>query len=128
MGVVGVLLDVVPGRGEEFVEYGGVDRGRVGDHLAGRDLQHPERPSEELPGRVGVTPHGDQDVDDLPVLVDGPVDVAPDSVDLHVGLVAEPPVAWGVAAEPGGVGQQWGEALHPPVDGDVVDLDAAFEQ
>ena len=126
--VVGVLLDVVPGRGEEFVEYGGVDRGRVGDHLAGRDLQHPERPSEELPGRVGVTPHGDQDVDDLPVLVDGPVDVAPDSVDLHVGLVAEPPVAWGVAAEPGGVSQQWGEALHPPVDGDVVDLDATFEQ
>jgi hypothetical protein len=86
-GGVGVLLDVVPGRGEEFVEYGGVDRGRVGDHLAGRDLRHPERPSEELPGRVGVTPHADQDVDDLPVLVDGPVDVAPDSVDLPSGPV-----------------------------------------
>jgi hypothetical protein len=33
-----------------------------------------------------------------------------------------------VAAEPGGVGQQRREPLHPPVDGDVVDLDAAFDQ
>jgi hypothetical protein len=33
-----------------------------------------------------------------------------------------------VAAESGGVGQQRREALHPPVDGDVVDLDAAFDQ
>jgi hypothetical protein len=31
-----------------------------------------------------------------------------------------------MAAGPGGVGQQRREALHPPVDGDVVDLDAAF--
>jgi hypothetical protein len=31
-----------------------------------------------------------------------------------------------VAGEPGGVGQQRDEPLHPPIDRDVVDLDAAF--
>src|SRR5437773_2850788 len=34
----------------------------------------------------------------------------------------------GVAAEPGRVGQQRSEPLHPPVDGDVVDLDATLDQ
>jgi hypothetical protein len=28
----------------------------------------------------------------------------------------------------GDVGQQWGEPLHAPVNGDVVDLDAALDQ
>jgi hypothetical protein len=31
-----------------------------------------------------------------------------------------------VPSEPGGVGQQRGKSLHPAVDRDVVDLDAAF--
>jgi hypothetical protein len=33
-----------------------------------------------------------------------------------------------VAGESGGVGQQRGEPLHPPVDGDVVDLNTALDQ
>jgi len=37
-----------------------------------------------------------------------------------------PAVANSVSAGPGRVGQQRGEPLHPPVDGDVVDLDAAL--
>jgi hypothetical protein len=39
-----------------------------------------------------------------PVLVGGPVDVAPDTVDLHLGLVHEPAVGGRVPAEPGGIG------------------------
>jgi hypothetical protein len=35
-------------------------------------------------------------------------------------------MADGVAAGPGGVGEQRREPHHPPVDGDVVDLDAAL--
>jgi hypothetical protein len=31
-----------------------------------------------------------------------------------------------MSAGPGSLGEQAAEALHPPVDGDVVDLDAAF--
>jgi len=57
------------------------------------------------------------------VLVDGPVDVPPFAGDLHVGLVDEPTVADCVPTRPGCIGQKWREALHPPVDGDVVDLD-----
>jgi hypothetical protein len=33
-----------------------------------------------------------------------------------------------VASEPGGVGQQRREPLHPAIDRDVVDLDPAFGQ
>jgi len=33
-----------------------------------------------------------------------------------------------VPAEPGRVGQQWGEALHPAEDGDVVGLDTTLKQ
>jgi hypothetical protein len=33
-----------------------------------------------------------------------------------------------VAAEPGSVGQQRGEPLHPPEDGDMVDLHTALDQ
>jgi hypothetical protein len=33
-----------------------------------------------------------------------------------------------VTAEPGGVGQQRGEPLHPAEHGDVVNLDAALDQ
>jgi len=31
-------------------------------------------------------------------------------------------------AEPGGVGEQWGRPLHPPVHGDVIDFHAAFDE
>jgi hypothetical protein len=60
------------------------------------------------------------------VLVDDPVDVAPLSGDLHVGLVHEPAIAAGVAARPSRVDEQRREALHPPVHGHVVDLDPAL--
>src|SRR3954447_2219081 len=68
-----------------------------------------------------VTPHLD-----LAVLVDGSVDVAPDAVDFDVRVVDVPTVARRVAGDSGGVGEQRGEPVHPPVDGDVVDPDAAF--
>jgi DNA-binding transcriptional LysR family regulator len=45
---------------------------------------------EEPAGTVDVPPAADEHVDDLPVLIDGPVDVAPDTVDLEVCLVDEP--------------------------------------
>jgi hypothetical protein len=62
------------------------------------------------------------------VLVDRPVDEAPRAVDLDVGLVDEPAVTGRVPGEPGGVGQQRGEPLHPAVDRHVVDLDPAFAE
>jgi hypothetical protein len=81
-------------------------------------------------GCLGVAPRGDIDVDDLAELVDGPVDIPPLAPplagDLHIRLVDLPAIADAVAAGPGGVGQQRRESQHPPVDGDVVDLDATL--
>jgi hypothetical protein len=37
-----------------------------------------------------------------------------------------PAVADGLSAGPSSLGEQAGEADYPPVDGDVVDLDATF--
>jgi hypothetical protein len=46
--------------------------------------------------------------------------------DLDVGLVDLPAVTDSVPTGPGSLGEQRGEPLNPPVDGDVVDLDPAL--
>ncbi len=83
---------------------------------------------EELAGGDDVASFRDVHVDDLAVLVVSPVYVAPDAADFDVGLVNEPPVTCRVAAGPDRFDEHSGrgEALYPPVDGDVVDFDAAF--
>jgi hypothetical protein len=81
---------------------------------------------EEAAGSPPVTLGGDKDIDDLAELVDGAGHVAPPAGDLHVGLIHLPAVPDGVPAGSGSLGEQRREPLHPAVDGDVVDLDAAF--
>ena len=43
-----------------------------------------------------------------------------------MGLIHLPAISDPMAAGPGGLSEQRREPLHPPVDGDVVDLDTAF--
>jgi hypothetical protein len=118
----------MPRRRCQVLDHGRVDRGRVGNDLDRCHLQRSESSLEE-PARRGRIPAGrDQHVDDLPVLVDGPVDVAPDTVYPDICFVHVPPVARCVASEPGGVGQQRSEPLDPPEHRDVVDLDTALDQ
>jgi hypothetical protein len=81
---------------------------------------------EEPVRRFAVSPGRRVHVDDLPELVDRPIQVDPPSGDLDVGLVHMPAVADPVPAESGRIGQQWREPLHPPVHRDVIHLDAAF--
>ncbi len=81
---------------------------------------------EELRGSCDVASFRHVHVDDLAVLIHGPVHVAPHTGDLDVGLVDEPAVTDAVTTRPRRVDEQRCEALHPPVDGDVIDLDAAF--
>jgi hypothetical protein len=71
---------------------------------------------------------GQHDVDDLPVLVDRPVQIPPPAGDLDVGLIDEPPVPGGVSERAGGTGEECCESLDPPVHGDMVDVDAALGQ
>ncbi len=71
-----------------------VDRARQRRSLVGHDLfwfaMRVERGREELSGGSQVAAGRDVDVDDLTVLVDGPIHVPPPACDLHVGLVHEP--------------------------------------
>ena len=96
---------------------------------AGRDLHRDRaglhRPDKEASCGRPVTPHGQQDVDDLAMLVDSQVQAGPLTGHLHVRLIDEPPVTRSVTARPGSLCELRGEALHPPVDGDVIDGDAA---
>jgi hypothetical protein len=62
------------------------------------------------------------------VLVNRPVQVSPLTAHLDAGLIGEPPVPGSLPARPGGLGELWSEALHPSVDGDVIDGDAALGQ
>jgi hypothetical protein len=92
--------------------------------LAVRGTRGRERPA----GRNDVAALRHEDIDDLAVLVDGAVDVAPDARDLHVGLVYEPARSDGVAAWSRRFDRHRGEALHPPKQGDVINVDAALCQ
>jgi hypothetical protein len=114
-------------RGRQQVgQHRRVDRRGVGHHLDRLRPQRLQGASEEPASRGSVPAGRHQHVDDLPVLVNSPVHVPPDTVDLDIGLVDEPAVTRRVAGEPGSVGQQRGEPLHPPVHGDVIGLDTAF--
>jgi hypothetical protein len=124
--IVGVLVGSMPGRREQLVQHGRVHRRVIGDDLRRHDLRGTDGLLEEPASGCRIPLHGDEDVDDLTELVDRAVDIPPSAGDLHVGLVDLPVVPDGVSAGPGGVGQQWCEPLHPAVDGDVVDLDAAL--
>jgi hypothetical protein len=86
----------------------------------------PKRKAKEPSRGADVASWGDVHVDDLAVLVDRSVHVPPPACDLYVCLVHEPAVADCVTAWPGRVGEEWREALHPPIHGHVVDLDPTF--
>ena len=60
------------------------------------------------------------------MLVDRSAQVPPNTGDFHICFVDEPATAHTVTARPGRFDEQGSEALYPPVDGDVVDVDAAF--
>ena len=125
--VVGVLLGVVARVGDQFLDHRDQRRGFVGDDLCGPRMG-PERRFEEAPSCWSVASRRDEDVDDLAVLVERPVHVAPDAGDLDVGLVDEPSVPHHMAAGSRGLDEQRREMLNPPIDGDVVDIDAAFRE
>jgi hypothetical protein len=110
-----VLLNGVQGRGDQLVEDPRVDGCAVGRDFD-RDRAGPQRPGEEAPGSCQVAPRGQQDVDDLAVLVDCAVQVGPPADDLQVGLIDEPPVPGNVPARASGLRELRRKALDPPVD------------
>ena len=123
--IVLVLPSVVERRRDQLVDHARKGRSTIGDDLRGGAMR-PKRGGEEPPCGGDISVLGDEHVNDLAVLVDGPVDVPPHSGDLDVGFVDEPPVADGTPARTGSVDQLRGESLDPPVQGDMVHLDAAL--
>ncbi len=123
--VVRILLGIVNRLRKQLIDHAQQGRRQIRGDLSGPAMGS-QRVGEESPCGCDVAPFRHVHVDDLAVLIPCPVHVAPHTGDLHVGLVHEPAVTHRVAARPSCVDEERREALHPPVDGDVVDLDAAF--
>ena len=123
--VVLVLAGVVQRGRNQVLDHVRQRRRPVGDDLT-RVTVDSQGSGEERPRGGDVATLRDVHVDHLAVLVDRPVDVGPDPGDLDVGLVDEPAIPGQVPDRPGRVDQQRREPLHPPIEGDVVDLDATL--
>jgi hypothetical protein len=125
--VVRVLLkDMSRGR-RELVDHKGVDRRPIGGDLDRRRAAG-QRAGEERPCSRAVAAFADQDVDDLTVLVDRPVQVGPAARDLDLRFIDEPPITRRVACRTRGVDELRREGLHPPIHPHVINLDAALGQ
>ena len=119
--VVRILLSVVKrGRYEAF------DRSPQCWSAVGHDLDRLTVAmgcrGEEPSCRTEIASRRDQHVDDLTELIHRPVDVTSLAGDLHIRLIDVPTIADHVATGHGRVGEEWREALHPPVGGDWVNV------
>jgi hypothetical protein len=123
--VVGVLLGVVDRVWHQLDDDVGQRRGAIGDDLDRFTLRN-ERSREESTGRSDVATPRQQHVDDLAVLINRPIDVAPHAGDLHIGLIHEPPQPDRMPARSRGVDEQGREPLHPTKERDVIDVDATL--
>jgi hypothetical protein len=126
--VVGVSVGAMPGRRQQRLQHCRVHLRIVGAHLDWHNPHRADGALEEPADGLRVPACRDEHVDDLSELVDRAVHIPPAASDLHIGLVHEPAIPDQVAAGSGGVGQQRREPLHPPVDGGVVDVDAALAE
>ena len=75
--VVAIPIGVMPRHRQQVIEHRRIRRCPVGCDLYRRDPRRADGVLEEPAGRRGVSPCGDQHVDDLPELVDRSVDVPP---------------------------------------------------
>jgi hypothetical protein len=87
-----------------------------------------KRAGEEPTSGCVISFFGDEDVDDLATLVDRPVQTDPPPGDFDLRFVNEPPITTAVPARLCRADQQRSEPLHPPVDADVIDVDAPLGQ
>jgi hypothetical protein len=87
-----------------------------------------ERTGEEPASGREIPLLRDEDIDDLPELVDRPVQVDSTSRDFDVGLIHEPPITGDVSARSCSVDEQRSEPRHPPIDGHMINLDATLGQ
>ena len=123
--VVRVFLSVVNRAGQEIFDHVRESRGPVCDDLF-RFVACVEHGSEEFACCRDMAFRRDENVDDLAVFIDRPVDVSPDASDFYVGLVDEQTVPDRVADLAGCFDQDRRDMLYPTIQCGVIDFDAAF--
>ena len=101
--VVRILLSVMKRAWDEVFDRGPQRGGPIGHDLDRLTVQA-QRCREEPSCGSEIAAHRDEYVDDLPVLINGAVDVAPRAGDFDVGLVDVPTVADRMATWAGRVG------------------------
>src|SRR5450759_1461253 len=106
--VVGILGGVVQCGRQEVRDHADQGVGPVSGDLS-RLTVRADRIGEECCRSSQITLPGYEHIDDLPVLVNGPIDVPPGPGDLHVGLIDKPVTTHDVAARPSRhiVGGHW---------------------
>jgi hypothetical protein len=125
--VVSVLLGDMTGSGHQLIKHP-----RVGGRAISADLDR-GRPvikgaGEESASGGQIPLLGDHNVNDLAELVDRSVQIDAPAADLDVRFVDKPTITGGVPAGPGRIDQQRGEPVHPAINRDVVNSDAALGQ
>ena len=126
-GVIGVLLGDVARGGHQFIEHARVGRCPIRGHLARWQAMF-EGLGEEPASGCQVSLRRHQDIDDLAVLVDRPVQADPSSSDLDILLIREPSIPRSVSAGSCRVDQQRGESLHPSINRDVINSNAPLDE
>ena len=126
-GIVRVLLHDVARGGQQLIDHPRVGRRPISAHLSRAWAMLESAGEESVSGRQ-IPVLRDEDVDDLAILVDRPVQINPAPGDLDVSLIDEPPITRRVQAGPGRINQQQGEPLHPPIHAHVIDGDATLSQ
>jgi hypothetical protein len=123
--IIRIPLKDMTRRGRQLLKHArvnrcpvGADLTRVWSMLQGAD----EEPADGHQAPLLRHEH----IDDPTVLVDHPIQVHPPPGNLHRRLIHKPPLPEDVPAGSGGLDQQWGEPLHPPIDGDMINQDPAL--
>ena len=97
-----------------------------------RDLSWPvaacQHRLEEPCSGIDVAAFRDVHIDDLAVLVDRSVHVPPHTSHPDVGFVDEPAITDTMPARPSRIDDQRGEALHPPINRHVINVDTTFRE
>jgi hypothetical protein len=105
--VVRVLLHNMARRGQQLIEHPRIRGSSVGAHLCWAWAML-KGAGEELASGRQIPLLRDEDVDDLAVLVDRPVQVDPAPGDLDIRLIDELPITRRMPAGPGRINQQRG--------------------
>ena len=126
-GIVRILLhDVARGR-QQFIKDPRVGRRPISAHLdwvwaVGEGTGKGSASGRQIPLL------GYQDIDDLAILIDRPIQINPAPGDFDIDLIDEPPITRRMPTGPRRINQQRSEPQHSPVDRDMIDRDTPFGQ